>query len=243
MKILPTKFPRYTVSDTGVVFRDGKPLKSHDRGNAVKKNPSRYQAVNISIYDDNGKFAKQIKYYVHRLVAEAFIENPNNLSDIDHIDENKENNHVSNLRWYTRKQNMERNGLPEGTRRKRGKGRGKGKEYGSTYEKKDGKWVLVPNPNRGTPWNKGLKGSSWNTLPDGTVRTRKVNGKTGTFIKENGKWVYQKKPKEPKVYQRKEKDPDGTIKQRSNGYYYIRRDGEWCYLRKKDYAKYGINPK
>lgn len=237
MKILPTKFPRYSVSDTGVVFRDGKALKSHNRGNKTSKG-GRYQGVNISIYDSNGKFAKQIRYYVHRLVAETFIENPNNLSDIDHIDENKENNHVTNLRWYTRAQNMERNQLPEGTQRRRGKGNG----YESTYEKKDGEWVLVPN--KSEPWNKGLKGSSWNTLPDGSIRTRKVNGKPGKFIKENGEWVYQKKPKKPRVPRvSKEKDPDGTIKQRSNGYYYIRRDGEWCYLRKKEYAKYGIDPK
>ena len=111
MKILPIRFPKYSVSDTGIVFRGGRILKSHPRGSIVK-NGKRYQSVNISIYDDNGKFMKQIKYYVHRLVAETFIENPNNLSDVDHIDRNKENNRVDNLRWCSRIENMAWNAKP-----------------------------------------------------------------------------------------------------------------------------------
>lgn len=43
---------------------------------------------------------------VHRLVASAFIENPNDYTDVNHIDENKINNRVDNLEWCNRKYNM-----------------------------------------------------------------------------------------------------------------------------------------
>ena len=55
-----------------------------------------YRAISI---DDK-------KIYIHRLVAEAFIPNPNNLPEIDHIDTDKTNNVWTNLRWVDRKENL-----------------------------------------------------------------------------------------------------------------------------------------
>lgn len=44
---------------------------------------------------------KRQKHLVHRLVADAFIPNPDNLPHINHKDENPENNHADNLEWCT----------------------------------------------------------------------------------------------------------------------------------------------
>lgn len=66
--------------------------------------------LTISLYK-NG--VKQLKL-IHRLVANAFIENPNNYSCVNHKDENKLNNDVENLEWCTHKYNSN-----YGTRNKR----------------------------------------------------------------------------------------------------------------------------
>ena len=71
--------------------------------------------------DDHGYFrvllAKAGKHkssQVHRLVAEAFIQNPNNLPEVNHKDENPGNNCIDNLEWCSKNYNLE-----YGTGRKR----------------------------------------------------------------------------------------------------------------------------
>ena len=56
----------------------------------------------VNLYK-NGKMKNKT---VHRLVAEAFIPNPNNYLEINHKDEVKGNNNVENLEWCTRKYNV-----------------------------------------------------------------------------------------------------------------------------------------
>lgn len=55
---------------------------------------------------DLWKNGKVKRYYVHRLVAEAFIPNYNNLPCVNHKDENKQNNNVINLEWCSAKYNI-----------------------------------------------------------------------------------------------------------------------------------------
>ena len=52
------------------------------------------------------KNKRKKSHRVHRLVAKAFVENPNSYDEVNHIDEIKDNNHVSNLEWCSRVHNM-----------------------------------------------------------------------------------------------------------------------------------------
>ena len=70
-------------------------------------NKSGYCYVNLK---DNGRIKNA---RVHRLVAEAFISNPNDLPYVNHIDGDKTNNHVSNLEWCTASENS-RHALSKG---------------------------------------------------------------------------------------------------------------------------------
>jgi len=76
-----------------LVFYAGRVLKTD------RKRSKGYQVCVISLGP------KQTTKTVHRLVAEAFIPNPDNLPLVRHLDENKDNNKVSNLAWGTMQDN------------------------------------------------------------------------------------------------------------------------------------------
>lgn len=70
-----------------------------------KENGNGYKIVNLF---KNGKGKNK---YIHRLVAESFLENQNNLPQINHKDENKSNNCVNNLEYCTCQYNCTYNNL------------------------------------------------------------------------------------------------------------------------------------
>ena len=45
-------------------------------------------------------------FRVHRIIAQTFIPNPNNYSDVDHLDSNRQNNCAENLEWCTHQENI-----------------------------------------------------------------------------------------------------------------------------------------
>lgn len=70
---------------------------------ALSKDSDGYLVVTLS----NAKIGKKSKTHkVHRLVAQAFIPNPDQLPEINHKDENKKNNVIDNLEWCTTQYNL-----------------------------------------------------------------------------------------------------------------------------------------
>ena len=103
-------FGLYQISNLGRVksLGNGKTHNSKEHLLKLEKDKYKYSIVCLC------KQGKMKRYKVHRLVAQHFIHNPNNLEQINHIDEDKTNNCVSNLEWCDAKHNCN-----YGTRNKR----------------------------------------------------------------------------------------------------------------------------
>ena len=86
----------YSVSSTGEIYS----VRSGIRLKACKDKRTGYMRVNLY------KQGKVKHCYIHRLVAEAFLDNPSNFTYVNHIDCDKCNNDVNNLEWCTQKHNI-----------------------------------------------------------------------------------------------------------------------------------------
>ena len=93
-------YPNYEVSNLGNV----RSLNYHREGESkilkTSLNNKGYLYITLC------KEGKTKRYFVHRLVAQAFLDNPNNLPQVNHKDEDKTNNHVSNIEYCDAKYNM-----------------------------------------------------------------------------------------------------------------------------------------
>lgn len=93
----------YAITSCGKVW-------SYKSKRFIIPHPNTQGYLRIKLYKDG----YYITYSIHRLVAEAYIPNPENKAQVNHKDENKANNCVNNLEWVTTKENAN-----YGTRNKR----------------------------------------------------------------------------------------------------------------------------
>lgn len=77
-------------------------------GHHHNSNKKSFRLLNPKHLDKDGYLKITIRgksYFIHRLIATAFIENPGNLPIVDHKNRNRQDNRVENLRWVTPKEN------------------------------------------------------------------------------------------------------------------------------------------
>jgi hypothetical protein len=90
----------YTIYSNGTVFNNK--LNIWMKPQSVGKNRFGNSRLMVGLRV-NGK---RTLYYIHRLIAESFIPNPENKRTVNHIDGNTENNDITNLEWATDSENQ-----------------------------------------------------------------------------------------------------------------------------------------
>lgn len=124
--------------------------------------------MQVTLIDKNGKHYLK---YVHRLMAEHFIPNPNNLPEVNHINENKQDNRVENLEYCDRKYNCN---FGTGIERNRNKNINNPKTIISVkqYDLKDNlikEWISIAEAVR----EGGFDGSSISQCINGKLKSHK----------------------------------------------------------------------
>ena len=95
LKDIPGYEGRYSASADGRIY-------SHKTKRWLKPNISRNGYESVELFNKG----MRKRMLIHRLIAIAFIPNPENKEQVNHRDENKRNNSIENLEWSTRKENM-----------------------------------------------------------------------------------------------------------------------------------------
>ena len=92
---------RYLVSSHGRVV--GTPINRKTPKIILQRSNECYRYLSVVLWGNDKKYHS---HFVHRLVADAFIPNPNNKLYVDHIDTDASNNKASNLAWATQHENL-----------------------------------------------------------------------------------------------------------------------------------------
>jgi len=103
-KNIPGYEGKYQVSNLGRVKSLARPMRGayHNKEHILKSCIDRKGYENIQLCNDG-----KVKHHkIHRLIAQAFIPNPENKPCINHIDHNRSNNILSNLEWVTHRENL-----------------------------------------------------------------------------------------------------------------------------------------
>lgn len=101
--------PVFSHNDTYIIRNDGTLFRLHQStGNAIYVNTKPNGSSKYLSFCGRDKTGICKWYYIHRIVAEAFVPNPDpaNRTQVNHKDNNPKNNHYTNLEWVTQQQNL-----------------------------------------------------------------------------------------------------------------------------------------